>query len=207
MPPVFFDSIAVEAPHDMIFRRLGYKKGKTQLSSAQAGEIEGFIEDALLEIQLRGAGLRVPIVKKLDSEMTLATGRMIRSGQVTALLGNSVEVLLIGATAGPKIMDAIRQDSVRNNLTRAVVLDAVGSEMADAALDWIIGYFNHELSRGRLRLTKKRFSAGYGDFPLENQRWIHEALELERIGVAITESCMLVPEKSVTALLGVEKIG
>ncbi len=207
MPPVFFDSIVVPAPRDLILRRLGYKKGKTQLSSAQAGEIEDFIEDALLEIQLKGAAVRVPIARKLNSEIVLSTGQAIRSGQVADLLKNSIEVLLIGATAGQRIMDAIRQDSARNNLTRAVVLDAVASEMADAALDWIIGYFNHELSRGRFRLTRRRFSAGYGDFPLENQRWIHEALALDRIGVAITGTCMLVPEKSVTAVLGVEEIG
>ena len=206
MPPVFFESIVVPTPHNEIFRRLGYKKGKTRLSSSQAHEIEGYIDDALVDIHLKGAGVRLPIKEKRGSEIILSSGQVFRSSQLAAMLAHADEILLIGATAGPKIMEAIRRDSDRNNLTRAVVLDAVGSEMADAALDWIIGYFDHAFSRERRGLTKSRFSAGYGDFPLDNQRWIHQALILERIGVTITESCMLIPEKSVTAVLGIEQI-
>jgi hypothetical protein len=206
MPPFFFESIIVPTPRNEIFRRLGYRKGKTRLSSSQAHEIESYIDDALADIQLKGAGVHLPIMEKMDSETFLSSGQVIRSSQIAAMLARSGEILLIGATAGPKIMEAIRQDSAHNNLTRAIVLDAVGSEMADAAFDWIIGYFNHEFSRERRQLTKKRFSAGYGDFSLDNQRWIHQALMLDCIGVSITESCMLTPEKSVTAVLGIEEI-
>ena len=203
---IFFDSIVVPVPRDPILHRLRYKKGKTQISAAQLHEMNRFIDDALFDIQLRGAGIRIPIVQKLETETVLSTGRTITSTQIASLLLHSDEIMLIGATAGEKIMEMIQLDSARNQLTRAVVLDAVASVMTDTALDWIIRYFNHSFSRENRRLTKKRFSAGYGDFPLENQDWIYQALKLNRLGVQLTETCMLVPEKSVTAVLGVEKI-
>lgn len=202
----FWDSIVIALPRDKIFRRLGYKKGKTWIPDAQAREIETYIDYALDHIQLRGIGKRIAVAQRLEKRTVLATGQNLDSAQVAAMLANSGEVFLMGAGAGPEIMEAIRQDSAHNRLTRAVVLDAVAGEMADGALDWIVRYVDRELLRERKRLTKRRFSAGYGDFGLENQAWIHRELELEKIGVRLTETCMLVPEKSVTAVAGIEEL-
>lgn len=202
----FWDSILIAPPREKIFRRMGFKRGKTQISVAQTREIEDYIDDALFDIQLKGAGKRISIAERLDVKTVLATGQTLDSAQVTALLANSGEIFLMGASAGSRIMEAIRQDSAHNRLTRAVVLDAVASEMTDEALEWITRYLNHELLRERKQLTKRRFSAGYGDFGLENQAWIYRTLELERLGISLTDSCMLVPEKSVTAVAGIEDL-
>jgi len=48
-----------------------------------------------------------------------------------------------------------------------------------------------------------RFSAGYADFNLENQKAIHEMLQMGKNGVAITPSFILLPEKPVTAISGI----
>jgi cobalamin-dependent methionine synthase I len=109
----------------------------------------------------------------------------------------------MGATAGQNIMDAIAQATSSDNLTRAVMLDAVASEMTDGALDWIMDYVNQDLMRRVQHLTKKRFSAGYGDFYLENQKAMYDLLRMGTIGVSITDRCILIPEKSVTAVAGV----
>ena len=51
--------------------------------------------------------------------------------------------------------------------------------------------------------TRPRFSPGYGDFPLDNQRDIFQALQVEkRVGIALTESLLMIPSKSVTAVIG-----
>jgi hypothetical protein len=100
-------------------------------------------------------------------------------------------------------MEEISLATQGENLTRAVILDAVASEMTDSGLDWIMDYMNQVLMRKARRLTKARFSAGYGDFSLENQKVIHELLRLDKIGVFITDSCILMPEKSVTAVAGI----
>jgi len=57
------------------------------------------------------------------------------------------------------------------------------------------------------KLTKMRYSPGYGDLPLSNQKLIYDVLNLERLGISITERFMLVPEKSVIAIAGVEGVG
>ena len=50
---------------------------------------------------------------------------------------------------------------------------------------------------------RPRFSPGYGDFPISCQRALLRALEApKRIGLTATETMMLTPTKSVTALVG-----
>ncbi|MCK7506649.1 MAG: hypothetical protein MZV70_23005 [Desulfobacterales bacterium] len=109
----------------------------------------------------------------------------------------------MGATAGNPIMEAIREKTNQGDLTAAVVYDATASEMTDAALDWIMAYINRQLRREGKQLLPRRFSAGYADFALENQKQIYEKLQLEKIGVTLTSSFILLPEKSVTAIGGI----
>jgi cobalamin-dependent methionine synthase I len=52
-------------------------------------------------------------------------------------------------------------------------------------------------------LLPRRFSAGYADFNLENQKAIYEILQMGKIGVTINFNFILLPEKSVTAISGI----
>ena len=50
---------------------------------------------------------------------------------------------------------------------------------------------------------RPRFSPGYGDFPLEAQESVFKALDCHRkIGLALNDSLLMSPSKSVTAIVG-----
>jgi cobalamin-dependent methionine synthase I len=143
-------------------------------------------------------------ILKNDGRETVLTGGMsFASTRLASFLGSCPEAVLMGATAGRAIMEAIAEKTRQDNLTAAVVYDATASEMTDAALDWITDYINLQLRRGSRRLLPRRFSAGYADLVLENQKKIYEKLELGKIDVTITPDFLLVPEKSVTAITGI----
>jgi len=51
-----------------------------------------------------------------------------------------------------------------------------------------------------------RFSPGYGDYPLEKQREVVKILNTEKkLGLSLTDSLLLNPTKSVTAVIGLNK--
>jgi hypothetical protein len=202
-PVIFFESISIPLPRKEIYKRLGFIKGVTEISSSQKEEIERFIQDALSLIHLKGSGLRMPVQEIKGARIILAGDVTFESNQLAALLRNCREIVLMGATAGNDIMKAIEEDAAGRNVTRGIVFDATASETVDASLDWIMGYFNRTLLRDNRQLLKKRYSAGYGDLLLETQKTIHRLLQLDRIGIRITDSCMLIPEKSVTAITGI----
>jgi hypothetical protein len=201
---ITFERITIEPPLGAIYRRLGYRKGLTQIKPVEARALGESIERARSLITLKGAARRLPILSK-DSRLVRLPGNLcLESTHLAALLANSQEILLLGATAGSTVIEAIRKDTAADNLTRAVVLDAAASEMVDAALDWMEAFFTRNLRREGRRLTKSRFSCGYGDLALENQRIFYDLLDLRRFGVELTEQYILVPEKSVTAVAGIE---
>ncbi len=58
-------------------------------------------------------------------------------------------------------------------------------------------------SADRPARTKPRYSPGFGDFGLEYQPFIFEALDCPRnLGLTLTDSFLMSPTKSVTALVG-----
>lgn len=84
--------------------------------------------------------------------------------------------------------------------TSGVILDACYSEVIERRLD--------EFAAQKEALGEKltsRISCGYGDLPLSAQTPLLKLLAAERIGVYQNDSLMLVPNKSVVALLGVKR--
>ena len=56
------------------------------------------------------------------------------------------------------------------------------------------------------RYLRPRFSPGYGDFPLECQGMLLDALEAgKRIGIKLTDSLLMMPSKSVSAVMGASR--
>jgi hypothetical protein len=186
-----------------IYKRLGFKKGVTELNPAEEDKLVATIDEASRIVHLKGAACMLDLVRVDRSGVELEDKTVFTSSALAGMLSGCGQVLLMGATAGQTIMEEISLATQSENLTRAVILDAVASEMTDSGLDWIMDYMNRDLMRKARRLTKARFSAGYGDFSLENQKAIHALLHLDKIGVSITDRYILMPEKSVTAIAGV----
>jgi hypothetical protein len=175
----------------------------TELKPAQEEELAAVITEAFSIVHLKGAACMLGLVRVDQSGVQLEDGTNFTSSALARMLSGSEQVLLMGATAGKSIMEEISSATQSENLTRAVILDAVASEMTDSGLDWITDYLNQDLMRKARRLTKSRFSAGYGDFSLENQEAVYSLLRMDKIGVSITDRFILIPEKSVTAVAGI----
>ncbi len=119
---------------------------------------------------------------------------------IAGFLEGCGQVILMAATLGTEAESLLRRAQARD-MAEAVILDAAGS----AAIEQVCDALCAELAaRFRPRFLTGRFSPGYGDLPLEQQRTLCRVLDLERrIGVSLAESGLMIPQKSVTALIGV----
>ncbi|MBN1473776.1 MAG: hypothetical protein JW914_04110 [Syntrophaceae bacterium] len=196
-------NIVVSPPLAKIYQRLGFRKATSQISSQTQKDTDRLIEKAASLISLRGSFLRLSINDNSSGKILFAGDVTFQSKKLSVFLRDCKEAVLMGATAGNEIMEAIKEKSAQGDLQAAVIYDATASEMADAALDWIMDYMNQLIRREGKTLLPRRFSAGYADFDLSNQKIIHQILGLEKIGVQITSEFILLPEKSVTALSGI----
>lgn len=201
--PFLLEKISIDPPREKIYQRLGYKKSLTEISAAQKAQTDRLIGEAASLVSLGGAFLRLTIHANDGGVILLGHQMKFASTKLALFLRDCREAVLMGATAGHAIMDAIKGKTVQEDLSAAVVYDATASEMVDGALDWIMGYINRSLRREGKALLPRRFSAGYADFQLENQKDIYEKLQMEKFGVLINPSFILLPEKSVTAIGGI----
>lgn len=186
--------------------RLGFKSGKTELKQDQAEYYDGIIKEGSLLCKPQAAFLRLA-VQVLDGQtIQLEKGPGFRSRDLASLLQKSEQVVIMAATVGKVITDSIKNKMKQGMATVSLIYDAVASETADAILDYLVEYINTMILREQKRLTKVRYSPGYGDLDLKDQKKIFKILSLEKMGLSLTRTFMLIPEKSVTAIAGIEKI-
>lgn len=203
----YFRNISLDIPYASVYRQLGFDVAKTTISVRQKNEIDSYIDSAMDYIDLSAVALRVPIIENNGQAMVLSDDIIFESKHLCSWFKDCGELLFMGATAGKEIMCAINKDSNEDNLTRGVVYNALAGELVDDVLSWTMNLYKRELRRENVALTSNRYSAGFGDFELKNQKLIYDVLSLSDLGIKITSSFILDPEKSVTALCGIFKLG
>jgi 5-methyltetrahydrofolate--homocysteine methyltransferase len=112
------------------------------------------------------------------------------------------QAILFAATTGLAAEQQRKRAEVASP-AKALVLDAVGTAAAEALCDRFCADRAKASAGQQLR---PRFSPGYGDLPLQIQGDFLAAVDApRRVGVCVSESGLLVPRKSVTAIIGLSK--
>jgi hypothetical protein len=150
-----------------------------------------------LEAGLLAAAVPRAVWQELD---LVAPPDWITGDDIHRHLAGCRKALALAVTLGTRCDDFVRRAGV-GNVAAAAGADALASslieQMADRAEQAL-----RDLHPGKY-LTG-RFSPGYGDWSITAQPALCAALETPRsIGLTVTDSCLLLPRKSVTALLGV----
>lgn len=128
-------------------------------------------------------------------------GMEIPSAYLRRHLDGCTGVYLFAATLGAETDRLLRRSAV-SGVSRAVILQACAASLLEAYCDECCARLAEEAA-GEGAFLRPRFSPGYGDFSVVFQRPLLEALEAaKRIGLGVTETMMLTPTKSVTALVG-----
>ena len=114
-------------------------------------------------------------------------------------------VYLVCATIGVGF-DALQRRTAVVSASDAFVLQAIGAAAVEALMDDVELEIRSELREGETLVS--RYSPGYGDYPLAEQRRLLELLDAPRsVGVSLTDALVMVPTKSVSAVIGVRKEG
>ena len=80
-------------------------------------------------------------------------------------------------------------------------MDVIGS-VAVEELAEKVSEMAEQRAKQSLMTTTFRFSPGYGDFELENQKGIFKLLDPAKIGITLTEKLIMIPRKSISGIIG-----
>lgn len=142
-------------------------------------------------------------VFSLDHEaegVRLREADLLLPGQTAGtLLSGCRQAVLMACTLGAEFDALLRAEQARD-MAKAAMLNACGSALVEAGCDEV----EREAAKRFPDLYRTdRFSPGYGDLPLSLQPRICAALDTERrLGLVVSDSCLMNPVKSVTAVIG-----
>lgn len=132
--------------------------------------------------------------------VTLDCGVRFSSKRLAAHLKGCEEALLFGATLGSRVDIAIRRLALES-VAEGAAAQAVAASLIESYCDSVLA----GLDTGSL-FARPRFSPGYGDWDLSEQRLLFRLLDCSRlIGLTLTDGLMMAPSKSVTAVIGLSR--
>ena len=126
----------------------------------------------------------------------------ISSQNLAAHLRNCKEAFLLALTLGTEVDSLIRRCTV-TDMPLVPVLQACAAAYTEECADLVQQELQQIASADGLYL-RPRYSPGYGDFELSNQKFLFSALDITKsIGITLTEDCLMIPFKSITAIIGI----
>lgn len=191
----------VPFPMKEVFRYLGYRN---QLPDEAAMELIEEVCGLVRQDARPQAFYRIyPLELAGEGKLIIDSARITSRNLEKNMTGCS-QVILMAATLGPQVDRRLRLLG-KTDVTKQVVMQSASAAYLEAYLDLL----QDEL-RGRAAeegwYIRPRFSPGYGDFLLEYQTWMAAELEMQkRLGIVLSDSLMMIPSKSVTALMGVSR--
>lgn len=183
-----------------IYRYLGYKKNMT-LPSEVSVMIDEILQNVLKSSTPRVCYKRFFI--ETGDEIDFGFMR-VKSRDLAVNLSGCSEAVIFGATIGIYTDRQIQKATILSP-ARACLYQAVGTTVIEAVCDDFNKWLRQEEEK-RGHLLKPRYSPGYGDVSLSIQEDICRELDLAKMaGITLTDSLLMIPEKSVTAIIGIGK--
>lgn len=128
----------------------------------------------------------------------------MESKDIANHLAKSGKCVLMAASLGLEV-DMKIAFYARTNLSKSLILDACASAAIEAYCDQIEKDIAREAANEGYNITS-RFSPGYGDLDITLQKPISQILgTYPKMGLTVSENSIMMPRKSVTAIIGWQK--
>lgn len=182
--------------------RIPILKSLDELDEKKLGkEIKRIIELAYGLISGKACYRTFRIKKILENKVLLDKSDTLMKGKsLVRILKDCEYCSLFVTTIGHDLENHV-SEMAKDDPSGAFFLENIGSWMAEYMAETVNNRIAQEIIKTGF-IPKKRYSAGYGDWPVTSQQEILELVEAKRIGVSISESSLMIPQKSVSALIG-----
>lgn len=198
--PAMFEVIndlQVELETEHILRGQGIDPARastllTRIASGILDEANSLLKPAALYGNL-------PVVDFQHEQITFDGGTFTGPLVARAFAGASRLILAL-CTIGPGLEQRVAE-LMATDMTRAITLDGAGTAAVGEVSRLVKERIIANVESAGLRAGMKA-NPGQEGWPIEQQRTLFSLLPAERIGVRLTESCLMLPRKSVSFVIG-----
>lgn len=186
--------------HDLI-RRLGGKKHRnpSHFVKIKIDKLEVKFKD-IIKPRL---SYRIGKVKSTDNGVVYVEGGLsFTSSNLEKTMKDCNEMIFFIATLGNGIEKEIARFTEENYLSKAYILDSMGSVTIENMVE---EFYQNMRKRYKAegREVTFRFSPGYCDWSIKEQKKIFSLFDSFPTGVELMDSCLMQPRKSISGIFGV----
>jgi hypothetical protein len=119
-------------------------------------------------------------------------------------LKKAESAVLFLCTAGEEIGKISRKAMKSGDLLEGYIYDVVGSEIVESAADLMQNHLEKAMASEGRKITN-RFSPGYCGWDVTEQHKLFQLMPDNYCGIRLTTSALMVPEKSISGMIGIGK--
>jgi len=136
------------------------------------------------------------------TRVVLEDSIIFESEVIARLLEQCEKVAVFTLTIGSHLEETATQLAGDRLILQSAVLDAIGSRAAEWVAELVEGHIG-KLARTQGLTISRRFSPGYCDWDVSQQKMVFQAMKGATAGIHLTEGCLMVPRKSISGIIGI----
>ena len=163
-------------------------------------------EDCIKEAKTLARPKAISITKKIidivPGSIEVEGSVVFPGGRLAAYIKGAKYLHLFLVTIGSGIEESASMWMSKGEFLYGYLLDRIGS-LAVESLAEAMEKRLRAIHASNSESVSMRFSPGYCDWPLEEQFALAKVLDFSKAGVHLTEKCMMVPRKSISAMVAI----
>lgn len=153
------------------------------------------VEPKYLSAAKKIAGLKGDYIE-IDDKIRFSGRRL------SSYIKGASRLYLFLVTIGPRIEEKASELIAESEPLYGYLFDRIGSFAVESLAESMEAKLCEECASNG-ESASMRLSPGYCDWPIEEQFKMARVLDFSKIGVRLTQMCMMVPRKSISAIIGI----
>lgn len=184
-----------------VLRNIGYCTD-CKLPTRLASLIDDYVENVhnLIEPSYSCVVRDINLVQ--GSRVIIEGSIMFESQVIASLLEQCEKAALFLVTIGEHLEETVYQLAEDGLIVPATVLDAVGSVAVEEVAKFVQGRVR-EIADDQGLVISQRFSPGYCDWDIGQQRRLFWAVGGDSMGIRLNDGCLMIPRKSISGVIGI----
>jgi hypothetical protein len=136
-----------------------------------------------------------------EDQLHLAGNKSFQAALLSSVLPDAKEVTTLVCTIGPRLEQETRKRLAKNEAVYALLFDGIGSVAVETLGQEACKRISSEASSRGLQASSP-LAPGMPHFSIQEQAQLLQLAQAERIGVSLTPSGLMIPEKSISMVIG-----
>jgi hypothetical protein len=137
-----------------------------------------------------------------DNRVHIGDSITLESKVIAKLLERCQKVAVFTLTIGNYLEEMVAYLAENGLVLQATVLDAIGSGAAEKLAVYVEDRIK-QIAHTEGLVISRRFSPGYCDWEVSQQKMVFQAMNGDTAGIRLTESSLMIPRKSVSGIIGI----